>query len=290
MNKNNYNYDAIKYFLSVASHKNLSRAAYSLGISQSALSQSMKNLEQSLNIKLFQRNTRGIILTREGAKFYEIAKIGDNYFRNAIADTLRFNKSMPLTTFKISSSNSLLNAYIFPIIKKMTLKYKDVNFEIINYVKESEIVKEIQNQNIDLILEKTNEKFLIKEIVSQKIAEHNYCFIYDGNHFNFPDEVDKKDLEDYLIIIKERTGKNDNLWIRSTFKRLIICKSDDNIYSLVKNGVGIGIYPKELAIKSGLKILNLKDYIPPKRTVEAYYLENNKIAKEFVNEILANFK
>ncbi len=37
-----------------------------------------------------------------------------------------------------------------------------------------------------------------------------------------------KDLEKFLIIIKERDGKNDNSWMKASFKRLIICHHDDN--------------------------------------------------------------
>lgn len=286
LNVSNYSYDSIKYFISVASYGSLLRASYSLGISQSALSQSMKSLEQSLNVKLFNRNTRGIILTNEGKNLYEFAKTGDRYFKEAIINTLRTNQSISLTTFKIAAPQSLLNNYIFPIMKNMVAKYNNVNFEFVSYIKETDIVQKLQNSDVDLVIDKTNAKFVLKEIVSRIIAENNYYFIYNPEFFNFEDVVKMKDLEKFPIIIKERDGKNDNSWMKASFKRLIICHHDDNILDLIKNGVGIGLYPNTLAEKEGLKILNLKDYNPTKRTVEAFYLESNDIAKEFVNEII----
>ncbi len=288
LNVSNYSYDAIKYFISVASHGSLLRASYSLGISQSALSQSMKNLEQNLNVKLFNRNTRGIILTNEGKKLYELAKKGDNYFQEAIISTLRTNQSISLKTFKISAPQSILNAYVFPVMKNMVEKYNNVNFEFAPYIKESDIVKNLQNQEIDLIIDKTNAKFVLKEIVERIIVENNYYFAFNPNYYEFKDEVTFSDLEKIPIIIKERDGKNDNSWMKTSFKRLMVCRSDENIISLVKKGVGIGLCSDTLTENEGLKILNLKDYNPTKRTVEAFYLEANNIAKEFVDEIINN--
>lgn len=288
LNVSNYSYDAIKYFISVASHGSLLRASYSLGISQSALSQSMKNLEQSLNVKLFNRNTRGIILTNEGKNLFELAKKGDNYFREAIISTLRTNQSISLKTFKISASQSLLNAYIFPVMKNMVEKYNNVNFEFAPYIKEIDIVKNLQNEEIDLIIDKTNAKFVLKEIVERTIAENNYYFAYNPDFFDFNNIVTIKDLEKFPIIIKERDGKNDNSWMKASFKRLIMCRSDESILNLIKKGVGIGLCSNTMAENEGLKILDLKDYNSTKRTVEAFYLDSNNIAKEFVDLIINN--
>lgn len=285
-NVSNYNYDAIKYFIRVASHGSLLRASYALGISQSALSQSMKNLEQDLHVKLFNRNTRGIILTSEGKALYELAKTGDNYFREAIINTLRTNQSILLKTFKIAATASLLDLYVFPIMKNMISKYSNINFEFVSAVKEVDVVKKLQNENIDLILDKTNAKFALKEVVARLIAEHDYYFTYNPDFFTFSDVVHFNDLEEIPIIIKERDGKNDNSWMKASFKRIIICRNDNSILNLIKKGVGIGLCPNMLAQKEGLKILNLKNYIPTKRTVEAFYLESNTIAKDIVDEII----
>lgn len=285
-----YNYEAIKYFISVAYHGSLSRAAHTLGISQSALSQSMKNLEQSLKIKLFNRNTRGIILTREGKLLYEIAKIGDNYFKEAIIQTIRTNKLISLKTFKITAAQSILNTYVIPVMKKIVFKYSDVNFEIGPYVSEKEIVNKIQNNEVDLIIDKVNEKFISKEVISRKITDHNYYFTYNPKVLNFNSSMDISNLESYPIILKDRIGKNGNTWMKTTFNQVITCRSDEIVLDLIRKGIGIGLCPKELADKEGLQTIELEEYTPTKRTVEAFYLESNIIAKEFVDEIINSIK
>ena len=55
-----------RVFQEVARMGNISAAAQNLFISQSAVSQSIKQLEEQLQVRLFSRSTRGVVLTSEG--------------------------------------------------------------------------------------------------------------------------------------------------------------------------------------------------------------------------------
>ena len=63
----------LKYFISVIESGSLSRAAASLHMSQSALSQQMRALERSLNATLLERSTRGVRPTTAGESLYRDA-------------------------------------------------------------------------------------------------------------------------------------------------------------------------------------------------------------------------
>jgi DNA-binding transcriptional LysR family regulator len=56
----------IEYFAVVAEHGHLGRAAATLGLTQPALSKSLRRLEQALQVKLVQRTPKGVVLTVEG--------------------------------------------------------------------------------------------------------------------------------------------------------------------------------------------------------------------------------
>jgi len=56
----------IEYFAVVAEHGNLRRAAESLGLSQPALSKSLRRLEKSMAAKLVKRTPKGVELTAVG--------------------------------------------------------------------------------------------------------------------------------------------------------------------------------------------------------------------------------
>lgn len=66
-----------KVFKEVAEAGNITAAASALFISQSAVSQSIKQLEAELQTRLFARNSRGVTLTPDGKMLYE-------YVRSAI--------------------------------------------------------------------------------------------------------------------------------------------------------------------------------------------------------------
>src|SRR4030088_1827111 len=57
----------IEYFAVIAEHGHLGRAADALGLSQPAISKSLRRLEQALEVKLVKRTPKGVELTAEGS-------------------------------------------------------------------------------------------------------------------------------------------------------------------------------------------------------------------------------
>ena len=64
----------LRHFVAVAEELHFARAAERLGMEQSPLSHSIRNLEADLNVKLFHRSTRRTWLTRAGTRFYADVK------------------------------------------------------------------------------------------------------------------------------------------------------------------------------------------------------------------------
>lgn len=76
----------LKYFLSVATHESLSKAALHLHIAQPALSRNIRMLEDELGVRLFERHLRGVTLTAEGRELVDRASYVVRSFDQLKAD------------------------------------------------------------------------------------------------------------------------------------------------------------------------------------------------------------
>lgn len=98
-----YNLNDLKTFIIVVQMGSFTKAAAQLGVSPSAVSHLIKNLEQSLKIKLIHRTTRAISPTQAGEQLYqELSPLFDeieikinalSHFRDTLAGSLRINGS-----------------------------------------------------------------------------------------------------------------------------------------------------------------------------------------------------
>jgi DNA-binding transcriptional LysR family regulator len=79
----------LRYFVAVAEHGHITRAAESLGIQQPPLSQQIKALEDELGVQLLRRKPRGVELTDAGAAFLERARAILGEVDRALASTRR---------------------------------------------------------------------------------------------------------------------------------------------------------------------------------------------------------
>lgn len=95
------NLNELKYFLIAAQAGSFTKAAAQLGVSTSALSHSIRKLEEELKIKLFNRTTRSLATTEAGEQLFQqllplFAQIDDHLdtlssFRDSLSGKLRIN-------------------------------------------------------------------------------------------------------------------------------------------------------------------------------------------------------
>ena len=86
----------LRHFVAVAEELHFARAAERLGMEQSPLSHSIRNLEGELDVKLFQRTTRRTWLTRAGMRFYQEARRILQDIDAATAAVRRNNEDEPM--------------------------------------------------------------------------------------------------------------------------------------------------------------------------------------------------
>ncbi len=284
-NLQDISFEAVRYFLSVAKHGTISKAAKVLNISQSALSQSMKNLEEQLGITLFNRNTRGVILTEEGKILYKEAREGEKFFRKAIVSAKQNANFRLYSTFKISCSRAVFDFCLKSNMKKILKTFPDLNVEFVKHYLEQDVVKALQNEEVDLCFVKSDKSFSLKEIECKPIMTLHYKVCYNPVYYSFPDVVKLDDIKKYVIVVKTRTESGDSTWMEYSFPKTIICRDDLALLSMIKQGVGIGLFPVEFSVDNNLKSVEIEDFKKVDRIVYACYNPTNKVAKETVKII-----
>ena len=121
--------DGIPAFLRVAERRNFRAAAAELGVSPSALSQTIKALEARLGVSLFHRTTRSVGLTEAGERFLERARPAMQGFREAV-DAARSLGERPSGLLRINASRGVIGSLIGPVLRSFLAAYPEIEVEI----------------------------------------------------------------------------------------------------------------------------------------------------------------
>ena len=116
-------------FTAVAAERSFTRAAARLGISQSTLSQTIRNLEESLNVLLLTRSTRSVALTEAGARLMETLGPGFAQMESAL-ESLGDLTDRPRGTIRISAAEHPAVSVLQPALSRFLADYPDIQIEI----------------------------------------------------------------------------------------------------------------------------------------------------------------
>ena len=131
------NFNELNYFLILAQMQSFVKAGQLLGISSSALSHSMKNLETRLNLRLFNRTTRNVSLTEAGQQLLLLYQ-AINHKVDALNDFL----NTPSGLIRINAPAVAAEAVLYPKLKSILSQYPKIRLEIVVDNRWVDIVKE----------------------------------------------------------------------------------------------------------------------------------------------------
>ncbi|MGE8066476.1 LysR family transcriptional regulator [Pseudomonas sp. NPDC089569] len=120
----------LSIFLCVANHLNFSRAAVELGVTPSALSHSVRTLENRLGVRLFNRTTRSVGLTEAGERLYERLKPAFRDIDDALED-LNHLRDKPSGNLRITAGRQAAELVVLPLASRFLAAYPDVKLEIV---------------------------------------------------------------------------------------------------------------------------------------------------------------
>ncbi|MFJ5508109.1 LysR family transcriptional regulator [Pectobacterium jejuense] len=127
MLKENFN-DLIS-FLVVARERSFTKAAAKLGLSQSALSHSIRGLEERLGVRLLTRTTRSVAPTEAGEK---LAHSLGPHFADIESELVALGdmRERPAGNIRITAGEHAVDSILWPVLKPFLANYPDINVEI----------------------------------------------------------------------------------------------------------------------------------------------------------------
>ncbi len=135
----NENLNDLVGFLAVAREGSFTRAAAKLGVSQSALSQTVRNLEATLGLRLLTRTTRRLSPTEAGERF--VQEVGPRIEEiQGQLTSLSELKGKLVGTVRLVSSENAAQAVLWPALRRLLPDYPDIKLEIVIEAGLSDIV------------------------------------------------------------------------------------------------------------------------------------------------------
>jgi DNA-binding transcriptional LysR family regulator len=116
-------------FLAIADHLSFRAAAVQLGVTSSALSHSIRQLEERLGARLLHRTTRSVSLTDAGLRLMERLRPGMEQISNALED-LKEERRRPSGRLRIYTQSWSVSTVIAPVWERFLSSYPEVHLEL----------------------------------------------------------------------------------------------------------------------------------------------------------------
>ena len=236
-----------RYFLAVSETASVAATARMINIAQSALTKSIQNLEESLGVRLFDRNSRGMVLTQEGYRFQASARkviaaaAEAGQFARGRVETLTGNLSIGVT--------SLVGGYyLADLFARFRRSHPSVNISV---VEESPQFLEhlLVNGEVDLAAMVSNAlgdpQALVVEVLT---SSPNRVWLASSHVLTERAELTLAECAAHPQVVLQADRMENVLgavWSRHNFRPQVLMRTSslEAVRSLVGIGAGITVLP-----------------------------------------------
>lgn len=172
-----------RVFEAVAEKGNISGAAQELFISQSAVSQSIKQLEEQLNARLFTRSTKGVTLTAEGAALLEYVEKALGLIRSGEDKLVQIHELLT-GELVIGASDTVTKTYLLSRLEAFHVQYPEIRIRILNGTS-GDLLKLLHAGQVDIAfasLPKDTSSYVVRRCIDTHsifVAAHDYPCDFD---------------------------------------------------------------------------------------------------------------
>jgi DNA-binding transcriptional LysR family regulator len=267
-------WDKLRVFHAVAEAGSFTHAGDSLNLSQSAVSRQISGLEESLQVPLFHRHARGLILTEQGELLYRTAR--DVFAKLSMTEAmLSESKDRPKGPLKVTTTVAFGSAWLTPRIKEFLELYPEITLSLL--VDDGELDLSMREADVAIRMSPPRQPDLVQRHL---MTVRSYAFASPEYLKKHGSPARPEDLDDHKIIIygdDARPPTNSVNWLMEagtkpgTERRPILKVNNVNgIYRAVQSGLGIGSIPNFMLPETSELVRVLPELSGP--TVESYFV------------------
>jgi DNA-binding transcriptional LysR family regulator len=287
------NFELYKVFYYVSKYLSFSEASEKLFITQSAVSQSIKLLEEKLKCQLFFRSTKRVKLTKEGEILFGHIEQAFNFIKSG-ERTLEEMNSLGQGEIRIGASDTICKYYLMPYIRSFNRAYPNIKIHLTNRTS-PKCIELLRKGSVDLSVINIPEKCNYSKITVKNTKSVRDVFIANNHFKELKDrKVSLKELENYPLLVLEKNSTTreffDSLMLKHdvSIKPEIELGSVDILMEMARIGLGIAFVPDECVnqelLKEEIFIIDIKEEIPDRNL--GFLIHSNiplpKAASKFV--------
>ncbi len=294
MFKKNINLNLYKVFYDVCKYGSFSKTAEFTYTTQSAISKSIKKLEDDLETQLFYRNSNGIELTDKGRElFYYVEK---SYANLLTAERIMLEtENLERGTLNIGLPSHIASFFFFDKIIDFHNKYPNIEMTLIS-ASTGQLLELIDKHEIDIIIDTAPINTNNMDLTVINLLNVKYSFICKTENYDKYKNIKSiKDLEEIPLVLPVKGTTNrkklDQLFIKNNVspKNIINIHTSEVILNAVDHNLGIGYIISDIVKNNKeYKFINVEEELPTAEIVFAYnkkYLTTAPIRfiKEYIN-------
>ena len=265
-------------FIAVAREGSFTKAAAKLGVSQSALSYTVRTLEARLGLRLLTRTTRSVSLTEAGERLLD--RVGPRFDEiESEISAISALRDKPAGTVRITSVEHATETILWPAMARLLPEYPDVNVEIISDYTLTDIVAARYDAGVRLGEQVDKDMIAVPigpDLVRSVVAAPAY---FEGR----TNPLTPRDLTEHACInLRLPTHGGFFIWdFRKGGQDLdvrvhgrVAFNTVATIRQAALDGMGVAYLPHDLVetdIRDGRLVHILADWCPPRPGYHLYY-------------------
>lgn len=270
-------YAELRAFAAIVEHGSFARAATHLGMSASALSQTIRGLEERLLVRLLNRTTRSVAPTEAGMRLIEKLLPAMEEIETAVADA-RASSETPSGILRINTPRVAAQDYLGPLATRFHRGYPDITLDIV-----------IEDRLVDIVGDRCDAGIRLgetveKDMISLKLIDDISMAVLASPEYLACHGVPAtpRELQDHACInFRWPDGSLYNWEFERGREKFtvavtgpLIVTDADVILRVLLEGLGIGVmfdYQVESQLKEGKLVRLLQEWTPPFPGFHLYY-------------------